>query len=194
MCRVPGRTPLKCLLSLCTHTTLCLAQVVGDRPCTKEYLRLQTSALALAHDPAELTKAKPFAVEVRATHTQQSLSAAVSAAAATSTRAAAAAWSTSYCCCCTTQATTNCQRERWFSVVVCTHICMLKRMLCCAVLCAVLAACCAVLPGCQGLYPQPRHLPVRLLGVARSAAAVQGQGVSNTAAAAGHDAAGGPAR
>jgi hypothetical protein len=47
----------------------CVLQVVSDRGCIKEYLRLQSSALTLAQDPAELAKAKPFAVEVR-THTQ----------------------------------------------------------------------------------------------------------------------------
>lgn len=41
-----------------------LHQVVGDRSCIKEYLRLQSSALALPQDPTELAKAKPFAVEV----------------------------------------------------------------------------------------------------------------------------------
>jgi hypothetical protein len=51
------------MLSLCSHHRS-LSQVVGDRACTKEFLRLQTSALALAQDPAELAKAKPFAVEV----------------------------------------------------------------------------------------------------------------------------------
>lgn len=38
-------------------------KVVSDRGCIKEYLRLQSSALTLAQDPAELAKAKPFAVE-----------------------------------------------------------------------------------------------------------------------------------
>lgn len=38
-------------------------KVVGDRSCIKEYLRLQSSALALPQDPTELAKAKPFAVE-----------------------------------------------------------------------------------------------------------------------------------
>jgi hypothetical protein len=60
-------------LSLCAlpppPRRACVLQVVSDRGCIKEYLRLQSSALTLAQDPAELAKAKPFAVEVR-THTQ----------------------------------------------------------------------------------------------------------------------------
>jgi hypothetical protein len=45
----------------------CPVQAAGDRASVKEYLRLQSSALALAQKPDELAKAKPFAVEVRRT-------------------------------------------------------------------------------------------------------------------------------